>query len=278
LVIIVKREIKNLTSLDTHYSARDIEKRILAALREAGLDPGQHLTPEELGALDHFHTGGYNASLRLLELSQIKAGDRVLDIGAGLAGPARMLAVTPGCDVDCLELSPDYCTGAALLNRITGLEDRVKMYEGSALDQPFDNNTFDAAWMQNVGMNIEDKRKLYEEIYRVLKPGGRLAFQEITAGKSPPSYFPLPWATEPSDHFLASSEEMNSLLGECGFVPEFFEDPGYPQPGANPEPPPKVQLSLSVYVDDLAQKAENAMRSGSEGQIRFVRAVFRAEK
>ena len=263
-----------MTSMDTHYSAQDIENRILDALEAAGLDPGQRLTPEELGALDHFHSGGYNASLRLLELAQIKAGDRVLDIGAGLAGPARMLAVTPGCAVDCLEMSPDYCTGAKLLNRITGLEDRVTVHEGSALDQPFDNNSFDAAWMQNVGMNIEDKRKLYAEIFRVLKPGGCFAFQEIAAGTTPPGYFPLPWATKPSDHFLASSEEMHELLDECGFVPEFFDDPGYPQPG----PPPKVQLSLSVYVDDLAQKAENAMRSGREGQIRFIRAVFRAEK
>lgn len=267
-----------MTSMDAHYSAQDIEKRILDALRAAGLDPEQQLTPEELGALDHFHTGGYNASLRLLELSQIKAGDRVLDIGAGLAGPARMLAVTPGCDVDCIELSPDYCTGATLLNRITGLEERVKVFEGSALDQPFDDDSFDAAWMQNVGMNIEDKRKLYEEVYRVLKPGGKFAFQEMAAGSIPASYFPLPWATVPSDNFLVSIEEMHTLLDDCGFVVDFFEDASKPQPNAAPAPPPKVQLSLSVYVDDLAQKAENAMRSVEEDQVRFVRGVFTANK
>jgi len=39
----------------------------------------------------------------------------------------------------------------------------------------------------------------------------------------------------------------------------------------------QVQLSLSVYVDNLAQKAENATRSLREGQIRFVRGVFRAK-
>lgn len=265
-------------NIEAHYSAQDIEARILAALREAGLDPEQRLTPEELGALDHFHTGGYRASLRLLELSKIRAGDRVLDIGAGLAGPARMLAIEPGCDVDCIELSPDYCAGANLLNRLTGLEDRVKVYEGSALEQPFEDNSFDAAWMQNVGMNIEDKRKLYEEVYRVLKPGSRFAFQEMAAGDMAASYYPLPWATHPSDNFLIPIEEMQSLLGECGFVSEFFEDASNPQPGGAPEPPPKVQLSLSVYVDDLAEKADNAIRSVKEGQVRFVRGVFRADK
>jgi sarcosine/dimethylglycine N-methyltransferase len=267
-----------MAGIEEHYSARDIETRILTALREAGLDPDQRLTPEELGALDHFHTGGYNASLRLLQLAQIQAGDRVLDIGAGLAGPARMLAVNPGCDVDCIELSRDYCTGAALLNRITGLEDRVAIYEGSALEQPFNDDVFDAAWMQNVGMNIEDKRGLYEEVYRVLKPGGRFVFQEMAAGDTDTSYFPLPWATDPSDNFLVSIEEMHSLLGECGFVPEFFEDVNNAPKSGTPDPPPKVELSLSVYVDDLAHKAENAMRSVSEGQIRFVRGLFRADK
>ena len=64
-------------NLESHYSVLDIEARILAALREAGLDPEQRLSPEELAALDHFHTGGYPASLKLLELSKIKAGDRV---------------------------------------------------------------------------------------------------------------------------------------------------------------------------------------------------------
>lgn len=267
-----------MTGLQAHYSAKDIETRILVALRAAGLDPEQRLTPEELGALDHFHTGGYAASLRLLELSKIQAGDRVLDIGAGLAGPARMLAVLPGCDVDCIELSPDYCAGAALLNRLTGLEDRVNVYEGSALDQPFADNQFDAAWMQNVGMNIADKRRLYEEVYRVLKPGGRFAFQEMVAGETAASYFPLPWATDPSDNHLIPVDEMNTLLGDCGFVAEFFEDASNAPPANAPETAPKVQLSLSTYVDDLAEKADNAKRSVGEGQIRFVRGVFRASK
>ena len=197
-----------------HYSARDIETRILAALRAAGLNPEQRLSPEELGALDQFHTGGLRASRELLELAQIRADDRVLDIGAGLAGPARLLASTRGCHVDCLELSPDYCAGAVLLNRLTGLDDRIEVHAGSALDLPFPNASFDAVWMQNVGMNIADKRKLYAEIHRVLKPGGRFAFQEIAAGEAATSYFPLPWATDPGDSFLISAAAIRSLLVE----------------------------------------------------------------
>lgn len=276
-----------MAGLEAHYSARDIEARILAAIRAAGLNPEQRLSPEELGALDHFHTGGLRASRELIKLAKIRAEDCVLDIGAGLAGPARFLASTVGCRVDCLEMSPDYCVGAALLNRLTGLDDKIKVHQGSALDLPFPDDTFDVVWMQNVGMNIADKRKLYGEIYRVLKPGGRYAFQEMAAGETATSYFPLPWATDPADSCLVSAEGMCSILGEIGFLAELFEDTsdahlnGAPVRGTSasgtPVSAPPGQLSLAAFVDNLGQKAKNANRSLEEGQIRLVRGVFRAK-
>lgn len=85
-----------MSSLESHYSARDIEAKIIAALHAAGLDPDQRLTPEELAALDHFHTGGLRATNELLEAANIRPNERVLDIGAGLAGSARFLAFTVG--------------------------------------------------------------------------------------------------------------------------------------------------------------------------------------
>lgn len=264
-------------SLQAHYSARDIETRILAAVRAAGLDPEQPLTPEQLGALDHFHTGGFSASLELLGLAQVRAEDRVLDIGAGLAGSARMLASACGCRVDCIELSPDYCVGAVLLNRLTGLDSRIEVHEGSALDLPFPDESFDVVWMQNVGMNIADKPKLYAEIHRVLKPDGRFAFQEMAAGEVATSYFPLPWATDPGDSCLVPAEEMRSLLGESGFTAELFEDTSDAHLSRTTAAAAPGQLGLAVFVDNLAEKAGNARRSLLEGQVRLVRGVFRAK-
>ncbi|MCJ7453554.1 MAG: methyltransferase domain-containing protein [Steroidobacteraceae bacterium] len=267
-----------MAGLEAHYSASDIEARILAALRTAGLDPEQRLAPEQLAPLDHFHTGGLRASRELLELAQVQQQDRVLDIGAGLAGPARTLASEVGCRVDCVELSPDYCAGATLLNRLTGLDDRIDVHQVSALELPFPDGSFDVIWMQNVGMNIADKRGLYTEMHRVLKPGGRFAFQEMAAGSEPTSYFPLPWATDPADNCLVSADEMRTVLGECGFVVGVFEDTSDEHLGrsvANATPAAPGQLGLSVFVDNLGQKAANARRSLEEGQVRLVRGVFR---
>lgn len=267
-----------MTGLQSHYSAENIEARILAALRTAGLNPEEQLSPEELGALDHFHTGGLRASNELLELVTIRTEDQVLDIGSGLAGPARMLADTYGCRVACVDMSADFCTGARLLNRLTGLENLVDVHEASALKLPFPDASFNVVWMQNVGMNIEDKPTLYAQIRRVLKPGGRFAFQEMAAGKTPTIYFPLPWASDPADSFLVSVEAMQSLLDRRGFVVEVFEDTSevhLSRTSANATPGAAGQLGLDVYVDNLAQKVGNARRSLEEGQVRLVRGVCR---
>jgi SAM-dependent methyltransferase len=266
-----------MAGLATHYSARDIESRLLASIRVAGLNPEERLSPEDLAPLDHFHTGGLSASRELMQLARIGADDRVLDIGAGLAGPARMLASTCGCRVDCLELSADFCAGAALLNRLTGLTDRITVHRGSALALPFLPGSFDVVWMQNVAMNIADKRGLYTEIHRVLKPGGRYAFQEMAAGEVPTSYFPLPWAADPADSFLAPAAETRSTLGDVGFVAEHFEDTSDAQLAKTIPVPLPTALTLGAFVDNLAEKAANARRSLQEGQVRLVRGVFRAQ-
>jgi hypothetical protein len=74
---------------------------------------------------------------------------------------------------------------------------------------------------------------------------------------------------------------MHELLADSGFVADYFEDVSdVPLPLAaigTPEIVPQAALSLSVYVDNLAQKAENATRSVREGQIRLFRGVFRAK-
>ena len=264
-----------------HYSAHDIESRILAAIRAAGMNPDQRIPPEELGALDHFHTGGLRATRELMKVANIGPDDAVLDIGAGLAGSARLLASTIGCQIDCIEMSPDYCIGARLLNRITGLENQIRVHEGSALEMPFPDDSFGVAWMQNVGMNIADKQSLYREIARVLKPRGRFVFQEMAAGKVATTHFPLPWASDPADSFLVSADEMQTVLGQCGFVTELFEDTSETHLSrtiTNATPAAQGQLGLSVFVENLGQKAANARRSLEEGQVRLVRGVFRLQQ
>ena len=49
----------------------------------------------------------------------------------------------------------------------------------SALELPFDDGRFDVVLLQHVAMNISDRARLYREIRRVLKSGGRFATFDV---------------------------------------------------------------------------------------------------
>jgi SAM-dependent methyltransferase len=180
-------------SVGEHYGRAELGASILAALLAAGKVPDA-LIPEDLAPVDQFHTHGRKATLDLARRAGVTPGMRMLDVGGGLGGPARTLASEFGCTVEVLDLTEEFCRAGALLTRLTGLSDAVSFRHGSALDMPFPDSSFDVAWTQHSSMNIADKERLYGEIHRVLRPGGRLALHEILAGPVSPIHFPVPWA------------------------------------------------------------------------------------
>src|SRR5258708_3699292 len=175
-------------SIDQLYGRADLFERILAGLQAAGknVDP---ITLDDLGPVDNFHTRGTAATQELMERAGIKAGMHVLDVGGGIGGPARFLASKVGCQVTVLDLTEEFCRTGKLLTERSGLSGQIAFRQGNALDIPFPDAHFDLVWTQHGAMNIEDKERLYSEIYRVLRPGGQLAFHEVMAGTVSPIYF-----------------------------------------------------------------------------------------
>jgi sarcosine/dimethylglycine N-methyltransferase len=173
-------------SVGEHHGRRDRASAILTALRATGKDPAA-LTIEDLAPIDQLHARGSEATLELARLAGITAGMRVLDVGGGLGGPARTLASAFGCSVEVLALTEEFCRAGEMLTARTGLADLVCFRQGNALKMRYPGAGFDVAWTQHSSMNIADKERLYAEIQRVLRPGGRLALHEILAGPVSPS-------------------------------------------------------------------------------------------
>lgn len=200
-----------------HYGASgDPAARILDRLRAEGKDPAA-LTVDDLAPFDQLHSGGRDATRELARLAGIAPGSAVLDIGGGLGGPARTLASEFGCTVTVLDLTETFCRAGEELTARVGLSERVQFRLGDALAMPFAGGTFDLVWTQHSSMNIPDKERLYREIHRVLRPGGRLAMHEIMAGPIEPPHFPVLWAADPAISFLRPAPEIRALLGGLGF-------------------------------------------------------------
>lgn len=214
---------KSRDGISQHYASAGLPDRILSALKQAGKNLSA-LTVEDLAPLDQFHTRGLAATRELIAFADVKPGWRVLDVGSGLGGPARVLANEKNCHVTGVDITKEFCEVATQLSKLTALEHVTEFRQGDATALPFDTGQFDLVLTMQIQMNIQDKRRFYGEIFRVLKPGGRFVFQDIMSGAGGDIHLPVPWATRRESSFLISVDALRDMLKQVGFQIETLED------------------------------------------------------
>jgi ubiquinone/menaquinone biosynthesis C-methylase UbiE len=256
----------------TYWSRPHLVETLLDAVATLGLDLGS-ATPDELAPLDQFHGGGKAVTRALARQAAVTAGMRVLDVGGGLGGPARMLAVECGARVTVLDLTAEYLQVGALLTARMGLAGQVNFTQGDALDLPFADGRFDLVWTQNSGMQMADKARLYRGFFRVLRPGGLLAQSEPVAGPVQPPHFPLMWAREAADSHLLSADALRAIMLASGFIERYWNPAVVPEPVGRPADT-AITIQRLIMGERLAAIQEAQTRNAAEGRLHSVLAVF----
>jgi SAM-dependent methyltransferase len=151
----------------------------------------------------------------------------------------------------------------------------VSHHVADALHLPFAAGAFDAVWTQNSGMNVADKERLYAGFYRVLRPGGLLAFQEPMAGPVYPVVFPVMWARGPEASFLRPPAEMRAIVERAGFAARAWEDVTAATSGPSTAAGiPAHSVQRIVMGDALDEIIRAGHRNREEARIVLVQAVF----
>lgn len=268
-------------AVSAHYTKGDLLSRI-----EDGLEQLGHaipLSPDILAPVDEFHIGGRPATEALISRLDLVAGQKVLDLGCGLGGPARFTAAQHAVHVTGVDLTREFVETGQKLNEMTALQDRVALIQGSILDLPFPTDHFDAAYMIHVGMNIADKDAIAVEAARVLKPGALFAiYDAMQVGKGAMTY-PVPWASSEEQSALAPPGVYRTALEAAGFSVVAEQDRSerarafFARLAANAAaavgPPP---LSLNVVMgSDASEKIQNMVEAVGDGRIAPVEILAR---
>jgi cyclopropane fatty-acyl-phospholipid synthase-like methyltransferase len=154
-------------------------ERIANGLAARGIGPDDPLTPEDLYDLDQWHYHGVAAVRDAAARLGLGPSSRVLDIGAGVGGPARCLAHMTGCQVTALELQPGLNALGADLTRRCGLDGRVTHLCGDALDIALPDAGFDVVVSWMAILHIPDRPRLCARMARALRPGGQCHIEDL---------------------------------------------------------------------------------------------------
>ena len=115
--------------------------------------------------------------------SDVQPGETVLDLGsgAGLDGIIAAWQVGPTGTVIGLDLNPTMCRRALANAEISGTQ--LECREGRMEAIPLDDDSVDIV-ISNGVINLSfQKRQVIREIFRVVRPGGRISFTDIVSAK-----------------------------------------------------------------------------------------------
>ena len=202
-------------NVQSHYFVSDLYNNILDKLKSIGVDLND-VKRTDLSSVDEFHVRGLEVSKELAQYIT-SSNLKVLDVGCGLGGPARMLADEKSCTVTGLDLSQEFIDTAKALSKLVNLDSKTTFLKGDALALPFERNSFDIVWTQHVQMNIFEKKKFYSEIFRVLKTGGKFLYYDIFKSSYNDINYPIPWASRQDLSHLINIAELEKILNSIGF-------------------------------------------------------------
>lgn len=188
------------------------------------------------------------------QLESLPAKAHILDIGAGYGGSARYLAREHGYRVTAFNLSEIENERDRAMNQEQGLDHLIDVVDGDFESLPFADESFDAVWSQDAILHSGDRKKVFEEVDRVLKPGGHFVLTDILQQPDVAPATLQPVYDRIHLDSLGSEQAYDGYADDLGWRKVVFEA----MPGQLPRHYQRVHDTLTEQREDLSKVVSEA--------------------
>jgi len=168
----------------------------------------------------HFvSTGGVETTRAILPMLDLKPGQKVLDIGAGIGGSAFMMVDDYDCgEVLAMDLSGNMISiGIERVNEERAGDTRVLFEVVDATKVEYKENEFDVIYSRDTILHIPDKHALFAQFLKWLKPGGKLLITDYCCSEGEHSEDFKKYVAQ-RGYALLSPAAYGKVLEDVGFV------------------------------------------------------------
>jgi predicted O-methyltransferase YrrM len=182
---------QEIVSLDAIYASHPLNERTLLARIErqglplGGLNEWSLAIDPDTGITDQNHPGGVEAVLTLAVAAKVCVTSTVVDVGADLGGPARVLAQAFGCSVVGIEQDQNRYEAALRLTERVGLASRVTFLRHDALSGTAGLENIDVLWGQSAWVHFPNPEAFLDLWIPTIRLGGRVVMSDAFLLRKP---------------------------------------------------------------------------------------------
>ncbi|KAI3518106.1 hypothetical protein L1887_06496 [Cichorium endivia] len=209
-------------------------------------------------------TGGIDTTKEFVAMLDLKAGQKVLDVGCGIGGGDFYMAETFDVDVVGIDLSVNMISFA--LERSIGLKCSVEFEVADCTKKTYPDNSFDVIYSRDTILHIQDKPALFRTFYKWLKPGGKVLISDYCRKSGKPSQDFAEYIKQ-RGYDLHDVETYGKMLKDAGFVDVIAEDRTEQFREVLKRELERVEKEKEEFIQDFSEEDYNDIVGGWKSKL-----------